>query len=42
MHGEENPINNIWPIGGGKGGSGKTFLTGSLGLLLAVRFSEPL
>jgi flagellar biosynthesis protein FlhG len=35
MNGEENPINNIWPIGGGKGGSGKTFLTGSLGLLLA-------
>jgi len=35
MNGEENPITNIWPIGGGKGGSGKTFLTGSLGLLLA-------
>ncbi len=25
----------IWPIGGGKGGSGKSFLTGSLGVLLA-------
>jgi len=35
MNGEESVINNIWPIGGGKGGSGKTFLTGSLGLLLA-------
>ena len=35
MNGEENSITNIWPIGGGKGGSGKTFLTGSLGLLLA-------
>ncbi len=35
MNGEDSFINNIWPIGGGKGGSGKTFLTGSLGLLLA-------
>lgn len=25
----------IWPIGGGKGGTGKSFLTGSLGMLLA-------
>lgn len=25
----------IWPIGGGKGGTGKSFLTGSLGILLA-------
>ena len=25
----------IWPIGGGKGGTGKTFVTGSLGILLA-------
>jgi len=35
MSNEDSHINNIWPIGGGKGGSGKTFLTGSLGLLLA-------
>ncbi len=28
-------ISNVWPIGGGKGGSGKSFLTGSLGILLA-------
>ena len=26
---------NIWPIGGGKGGTGKSFLTGNLGILLA-------
>jgi flagellar biosynthesis protein FlhG len=26
---------SIWPIGGGKGGSGKTFVTASLGMLLA-------
>ena len=26
---------NIWSIGGGKGGSGKSFVTGSLGILLA-------
>ncbi|TSA45598.1 MAG: MinD/ParA family protein [Deltaproteobacteria bacterium] len=25
----------IWPIGGGKGGTGKSFVTGSLGILLA-------
>lgn len=25
----------IWPIGGGKGGTGKSFVTGSLGMLLA-------
>jgi len=28
-------ISSIWPIGGGKGGSGKSFLTGSLGILLS-------
>ena len=26
---------HIWPIGGGKGGTGKSFLTGSIGILLA-------
>jgi flagellar biosynthesis protein FlhG len=26
---------NIWSIGGGKGGSGKSFITGNLGILLA-------
>jgi flagellar biosynthesis protein FlhG len=26
---------HIWPIGGGKGGTGKTFLTGNIGILLA-------
>ncbi len=36
--GSEDPhTHNVWPIGGGKGGSGKTFLAGSLGLLLARR-----
>lgn len=25
----------IWPVGGGKGGTGKTFLTGNIGILLA-------
>lgn len=25
----------VWPIGGGKGGSGKSFLTGALGMILA-------
>jgi flagellar biosynthesis protein FlhG len=25
----------IWPIGGGKGGTGKTFVTGNIGILLA-------
>lgn len=29
------PVKYIWPIGGSKGGSGKSFLTGSLGILLA-------
>jgi len=29
------PVSHILPIGGGKGGSGKTFITGSLGILLA-------
>jgi len=28
-------MSNIWPIGGGKGGSGKSFLAGNLGLWLA-------
>ena len=27
----------IWPIGGGKGGTGKSFLTGNIGILLAQR-----
>jgi flagellar biosynthesis protein FlhG len=31
--GESMP--HIWPIGGGKGGSGKSFIAGSLGILLA-------
>lgn len=26
---------HIWPIGGGKGGTGKSFLTGNMGILLA-------
>ena len=26
---------NIWPIGGGKGGTGKSFFTGNIGILLA-------
>ncbi len=26
---------HIWPIGGGKGGTGKSFITGSMGILLA-------
>lgn len=26
---------HIWPIGGGKGGTGKSFLTGNLGIMLA-------
>jgi flagellar biosynthesis protein FlhG len=26
---------HIWPIGGGKGGTGKSFITGSMGVLLA-------
>ena len=28
-------MSHVWPIGGGKGGSGKSFLTGSLGIILA-------
>lgn len=28
-------MSRIWPIGGGKGGSGKSFVTGSLGLMIA-------
>jgi len=28
-------VSHIWPIGGGKGGTGKSFVTGSLGILLA-------
>ena len=28
-------MQQIWPIGGGKGGTGKSFVTGSLGILLA-------
>ena len=31
----ENSASQIWPIGGGKGGTGKSFFTGSLGYLLA-------
>jgi flagellar biosynthesis protein FlhG len=31
----ENSVSQIWPIGGGKGGTGKSFITGSLGFLLA-------
>jgi flagellar biosynthesis protein FlhG len=31
----ENSVSQIWPIGGGKGGTGKSFVTGSLGFLLA-------
>jgi flagellar biosynthesis protein FlhG len=30
-----DPVTHICPIGGGKGGSGKSFITGSLGILLA-------
>lgn len=30
-----DPVTHICPIGGGKGGSGKSFVTGSLGILLA-------
>jgi len=28
-------MQHIWPIGGGKGGTGKSFLTGNIGVLLA-------
>jgi flagellar biosynthesis protein FlhG len=31
----ESSVSQIWPIGGGKGGTGKSFFTGSLGFLLA-------
>jgi flagellar biosynthesis protein FlhG len=31
----ESPTSRIWPIGGGKGGTGKSFFTGNLGYLLA-------
>lgn len=31
----ERSASHIWPIGGGKGGTGKSFFTGSLGFLLA-------
>jgi flagellar biosynthesis protein FlhG len=31
----EIPMAHIWPIGGGKGGTGKSFLTGNIGILLA-------
>ncbi|MCE5283351.1 MAG: AAA family ATPase [Deltaproteobacteria bacterium] len=31
----ESPASRIWPIGGGKGGTGKSFFTGNLGYLLA-------
>ena len=31
----ESSVSRIWPIGGGKGGTGKSFITGSLGYLLA-------
>ena len=42
MDRENGAISNIWPIGGGKGGSGKTFLTGSLGILLAGKGKKTL
>jgi flagellar biosynthesis protein FlhG len=31
----ESSVSRIWPIGGGKGGTGKSFIAGSLGFLLA-------
>jgi flagellar biosynthesis protein FlhG len=31
----ESSVSRIWPIGGGKGGTGKSFVTGNLGFLLA-------
>ena len=31
----KHSVSQIWPIGGGKGGTGKSFFTGSLGFLLA-------
>jgi flagellar biosynthesis protein FlhG len=33
---------NIWPIGGGKGGSGKSFLAGNLGIWLAKQGNRTL
>jgi flagellar biosynthesis protein FlhG len=35
-------MTNIWPIGGGKGGSGKSFLAGNLGISLAKQGKKTL
>ncbi len=35
-------MTNIWPIGGGKGGSGKSFLAGNLGIWLAKHGNKTL
>jgi flagellar biosynthesis protein FlhG len=35
-------MTNIWPIGGGKGGSGKSFLAGNLGICLARQGNKTL
>ncbi|MCX5909181.1 MAG: AAA family ATPase [Deltaproteobacteria bacterium] len=35
-------MTNIWPIGGGKGGSGKSFLAGNLGIWLARQGNKTL
>jgi flagellar biosynthesis protein FlhG len=35
-------MTNIWPIGGGKGGSGKSFLAGNLGFWLAQQGNKTL
>lgn len=35
-------MSRIWPIGGGKGGTGKSFITGSLGYMLAKQGSRTL
>ncbi|MFH1757870.1 MAG: AAA family ATPase [Pseudomonadota bacterium] len=35
-------MTNIWPIGGGKGGSGKSFLAGNLGIWLAQQGNKTL
>lgn len=35
-------MKHIWPIGGSKGGSGKSFLTASLGILLAMHGKKTL
>jgi flagellar biosynthesis protein FlhG len=35
-------MTNIWPIGGGKGGSGKSFLAGNLGIWLAKEGNKTL